>query len=74
MGEMMKIPVPFVGWIEVEDAEDAQAMLRKQLEIQQTEIMRLAGEVSNAYQKGWSDAIDAATKRLRKGFEDDDIS
>ena len=70
----MKIPVPFVGWIEVEDAEDAQAMLRKQLEIQQTEIMRLAGEVSNAYQKGWSDAIDAATKRLRKGFEDDDIS
>ena len=70
----MKIPVPFVGWIEVEDAEDAQAMLRKQLEIQQTEIMRLAGEVTNAYQKGWSDAIDAATKRLRKGFEDDDIS
>jgi len=70
----MKVPVPFVGWIEVEDAEDAQAMLRKQLEIQQTEIMRLAQEVTNAYQKGWSDAIDAATKRLRKGLEDNDIS
>jgi len=70
----MKVPVPFVGWIEVEDAEDAQAMLRKQIEIQQSEIMRLAQEVTNAYQKGWSDAIDAATKRLRKGFEDDDIS
>ena len=70
----MKIPVPFVGWIEVEDAEDAQAMLRKQLEIQQTEIMRLAQEATNAYQRGWSDAIDAATKRLRKGLEDNDIS
>jgi hypothetical protein len=68
----MKVPVPFVGWIEVEDLEDTQTMLRKQLEIQQTEIMRLSGELTNAYQKGWSDAIDAATKKLRKGFEDND--
>jgi hypothetical protein len=68
----MKIPVPFVGWIEVEDAEDTQAMLRKQLEIQQTEIMRLGMEVADAYRKGWSDAIDAATQRLRKGLEDYD--
>ena len=68
----MKIPVPFVGWLEIEDAEDAQEMLRKQIEIQQTEIMRLATEVSNAYQKGWADAITAATERLRKGFKDND--
>jgi len=68
----MKIPVPFVGWIEVEDAEDAQEMLRKQIEIQQTEIMRLATEVTNAYQKGWSDAIKAATERIKKNFDEYD--
>lgn len=68
----MKIPVPFVGWLEVEDAEDAQAMLRKQIEIQQTEIMRLAQEVTNAYQKGWSDAIKAATERIKKNFDEYD--
>lgn len=65
----MKIPVPFVGWLDVEDLEDMEAMLRKQIEIQQTEIMRLSGEMTNAYQKGWSDAIKAATERLRQGFE-----
>lgn len=65
----MKIPVPFVGWLEVEDAEDAQEMLRKQIEVQQTEIMRLATEVSTAYQKGWSDAIKAATDRIKKSFD-----
>ena len=69
---MMKIPVPFVGWLEVEDAEDAQEMLRKQIEIQQTEIMRLATEVTNAYQKGWSDAIKAATERIKKNFDEYD--
>jgi major membrane immunogen (membrane-anchored lipoprotein) len=69
MGESMKIPIPFVGWIETEDAEDAKEMLRKQIEIQQNEIMRLAQEVTNAYQKGWSDAITAATKRLRNEFD-----
>lgn len=68
----MKIPVPFVGWLEVEDAEDAQAMLRKQIEVQQTEIMRLAQEVTNAYQKGWSDAIKAATERIKKNFDEYD--
>ena len=68
----MKIPVPFVGWLEVEDAEDAQEMLLKQIEIQQTEIMRLATEVTNAYQKGWSDAIKAATERIKKNFDEYD--
>ena len=68
----MKIPVPFVGWLEVEDAEDAQEMLRKQIEVQQTEIMRLATEVTNAYQKGWSDAIKAATERIKKNFDEYD--
>ena len=65
----MKIPVPFVGWIEVEDLEDMEAMLRKQIEIQQTEILRLSTEVANSYQKGWSDAIEAATKRIRNAYE-----
>ena len=68
----MKIPVPFVGWIEVEDLENTTEVLRKQIEIQQTEIMRLSGEISDAYQKGWADAIEAATQRLRKGLEDYD--
>jgi hypothetical protein len=64
----MKIPVPFVGWIETGDLEDHEAMLRKQIEIQQTEIMRLSQEVSDAYKKGWGDAIEAATKRARGIF------
>lgn len=67
----MKIPVPFVGWLEVEDLENTEAMLRKQIEIQQTEIMRLATEVSMAYQKGWGDAIKAATERARRIFDED---
>lgn len=67
----MKIPVPFVGWIEVEDLDDTTDMLRKQIEIQQTEIMRLATEVSSAYQKGWGDAINAATERARRIFNDE---
>jgi len=46
--------------------------LRKQIEIQQTEIMRLSKEVADAYRKGWSEAIDAATKRIRKQAEDYD--
>jgi len=68
----MKIPVPFVGWIEVEDLNDMEQMLRKQIDIQQTEIMRLSKEVSDAYQKGWTEAIDAATRRIRKQAEDYD--
>ena len=47
----MKIPVPFAGWIETEDIESLESMLKE------------------AYQKGWSDAIDAATNRLRQGFD-----
>ena len=66
----MKIPVPFVGWLEVEDLDSTEAMLRKQIEIQQTEIMRLGMEVADAYRKGWAEAIEAATKRIRQGFED----
>lgn len=68
----MKIPVPFVGWIETEELDDMEAMLRKQIEVQQTEIMRLSRQMTDAYQKGWSDAIKAATDRIRKGFEDYD--
>lgn len=68
----MKLPVPFVGWIEVGDLEDTTEVLRKQIEIQQTEIMRLGMEVADAYRKGWSDAIAAATEKLRKGLEDYD--
>jgi hypothetical protein len=64
----MKIPVPFVGWVELEDMEDMEQMLRKQLDIQQSEIMRLSTEVNDAYKKGWSDAIEAATKRTRDIF------
>lgn len=66
----MKIPVPFVGWVEVDDLENLETMLREQLRMQQEEIMRLTIANQGAYQKGWSDAIDAATKRLRKGFDE----
>lgn len=68
----MKIPVPFVGWVEVEDLEDTTEMLRKQIEVQQTEIMRLSKEVADAYRKGWTEAIEAATKRIRSQVEDHD--
>ena len=68
----MKIPVPFVGWVEVEDLDDTTEMLRKQIEVQQTEIMRLSQEVADAYRKGWSEAIDAATSRIRKQAENYD--
>ena len=68
----MKIPVPFVGWIETEDLEDTTEMLRKQIEVQQTEIMRLSQEVGDAYRKGWSEAIEAATRRIRHKMEDYD--
>lgn len=67
----MKIPVPFVGWIETEDLEDHEAMLRKQIEIQQTEIMRLSKEVADAYRRGWTEAIEAATKRIRNSIDHD---
>jgi len=68
----MKIPVPFVGWIETEDLEDMEQMLRKQIEVQQTEIMRLSRQMTDAYQKGWSDAIKAATERIKKNFDEYD--
>ena len=40
----MKIPIPFVGWINV-DEEDTVEMLREQLQIQQREIERLNKEL-----------------------------
>ena len=66
----MKIPVPFVGWVEVEDLDDMEAMLRKQIEIQQTEILRLSQEVSDAYRRGWTEAIEAATNRIRRTYDE----
>ena len=37
----MQIPIPFFGWITIEDEEDREQMLRDQLRIQQEEIDRL---------------------------------
>ena len=37
----MQIPIPFVGWITIEDEEDREQMLREQLQVQQAEIDRL---------------------------------
>jgi hypothetical protein len=37
-------PIPFFGWL-MEDAEDTQQMLRKQIEIQQDIIKKLEGDV-----------------------------
>jgi hypothetical protein len=66
----MKVPIPFGGWIEIEDLEDMNEMLRKQIEIQQGEILRLTIENQAAYQRGWSEAIKAATERTRKIFNE----
>ena len=60
----MKIPVPFAGWVDMEDMEDMEAMLRKQIEIQQAEILRLTTEVAYAYKTGWDAAIDASIEKL----------
>jgi hypothetical protein len=38
------IPIPFLGWA-VDDEEDTQQMLRKQIEIQQEIIKKLEGDV-----------------------------
>lgn len=38
------IPIPFLGWA-MEDEEDTQQMLRKQLEIQQDIIKKLEADV-----------------------------
>ena len=40
----MQIPIPFVGWINV-DMDDSVDMLREQLRMQQREIDRLNGEL-----------------------------
>jgi hypothetical protein len=44
-GEIMKkveeIPMPFVGWMTIEDEDDQVTMLRDQIRIQQNEIHRL---------------------------------
>lgn len=65
----MKVPVPFVGWIELNDLEDMEQMLRKQIETQQNEIMRLHTEVRSAYKKGWDEAIVEATQRVKDVFD-----
>jgi len=65
----MKVPVPFVGWIEIEELDDMTEMLRQQIQIQQREILRLGMENQAAYQRGWSDAVKAATERVQKIFD-----
>jgi hypothetical protein len=66
----MKVPVPFVGWIDLDDVEDMTAMLRQQIQIQQREILRLGMENQAAYQRGWSDAVKAATERVQRIFDE----
>ena len=65
----MSEPIPFAGWVDMEDME---AMLRKQLETQQAEILRLTTEVAYAYKKGWDAAIDASIERLCNQLEEKD--
>ena len=40
-GEDTKEPVPFVGWVQLQDQEDIEQMLREQLRIVQAECLRL---------------------------------
>lgn len=67
----MKVPIPFVGWIDIEDLDDLTEMLRKQIKIQQDEIIRLSMENQAAYQKGWADAVAAATARVRRMYNEE---
>lgn len=60
----MKEPIPFLGWLKLDDVEDTVIMLREQLEIQQTEIRRLTTEAAYAYKNGWDAAIDASIEKL----------
>ena len=34
-------PIPFVGWVQMQDKEDTEQMLRNQIRIQQVEIQHL---------------------------------
>lgn len=38
---MLQIPIPFFGWLTIEDEEDKEQMLRDQIHAQQSEIERL---------------------------------
>ena len=38
-------PIPFVGWMQVQDKEDTEQMLRNQLRIQQIEIQHLKHKI-----------------------------
>lgn len=38
-------PIPFVGWVQVQDKEDTEQMLRNQLRIQNEEIIRLKRKI-----------------------------
>lgn len=54
-------------WVEAKVNGKAQ----EQLEIQQGEILRLTIENQAAYQRGWSEAIKAATERTRRIFNEE---
>ncbi len=41
MKKVEEIPMPFVGWMTVEDEDDQVTMLRDQIRMQQNEIHRL---------------------------------
>jgi hypothetical protein len=57
-----KEPVPFMGWVDLEDTVE---MLRKQIEIQGARMLEMASEIEKSYKKGWNDAIDAALKKVK---------
>ena len=38
-------PIPFVGWVQVQDEEDTEQMLRDQIRIQQIEIQQLKRKI-----------------------------
>ena len=57
-----KEPVPFMGWVDLEDTVE---MLRKQIEMQGARMLEMSREIEKSYKKGWNDAIDAALKKVK---------
>jgi hemolysin-activating ACP:hemolysin acyltransferase len=47
---MMQIPIPFFGWITI-DEEDTEQMLRDQIHIQQKRILELENELMKKEKK-----------------------
>jgi hypothetical protein len=43
--EIKQEPIPFMGWVNIEDEDDIQQMLRDQIHIQQNRIQQLEAEV-----------------------------